>query len=138
MELLRKKSQAHMLFNYGYSVYLKKERHIRMSKIESIISVKNFENIIQYKNEGTIVTLFVEATVSEKLVYQNDTPCRFYYQPEYEQMVVDIDWNLSDEVMVNLGLHSKYNTNFQEMISNDNELVVIDKIATIHLKKDCS
>ncbi len=87
------------------------------------------------KKESTIVDLYVEATVVGKMVYQEHTPCRFYYEAGYMQQVVEIDWCITDTVMNNIGLHSRYNTNFQDFEFDGNMLTIKSDEFSIYIRR---
>ena len=102
---------------------------------DSIVIIKQFEELISYKKEGTFIDLFVEALTAQGFVYQNNTSCRFFYEVGYRQQVVEIDWNVSDTVMHSLGLHSKYNTNYQSFEVEKKTLIIKDGEISIYLSE---
>ena len=91
---------------------------------ESICAIKDFESYVRYKKESTIITVHVRAEARGAEIYNENTECRFYYEAGYAQQVVEINWNVSDTTMKALGLHSRYTTNFQEMVFEDDSLVI--------------
>ena len=103
--------------------------------IEDISAVKRFMDMLCYKNEGVIIGLYVEATVNGKVVYQGVASCSFSYNYGYSQYAISIDWNLSNEVMTNLGLHGSYNTNFQKIKFSGESLVIIGENYRITIKE---
>lgn len=105
--------------------------------IEDISAVKNFIDVLCYKKEGVFIGLYVEAFVNDKVVYQGVTNCSFSYNYGYSQYAISIDWNLSNEVMTNLGLHGSYNTNFQKMeFSGDSLIIESDDCRIILSRKE--
>lgn len=104
--------------------------------LDSIISVKKFEEIIGYKKEGAPIKLHIEAVVNGKMIYQETTNCYISYDSGYEQYTVSIGWDIPDEVMLNLGLHGSYNTNFQTMTVENNSLIIKDSCYQISLCKE--
>lgn len=103
--------------------------------IEDISAVKGFLDMLCYKNEGVCIGLYVEAFVNNKVVYQGVTNCSFSYDYGYSQYAISIDWNLSNEVMTNLGLHGSYNTNFQKIKFSGESLVIIGENYRITIKE---
>ena len=104
--------------------------------LEDIMAVKKFEEIICYKKEGTGIVLNVEASVDDKLVYQETTTCYFSYNAGYGQCNVTVDWNISNDVMSNLGLHGSYKTNFQRMVVEKRSLIITGYNYRIRLWKE--
>lgn len=102
---------------------------------DSIVAIKDFKQIVNYKKESTCIILNVEAVVNGVIVYQGNTDCYISYDAGYEQYKVNIDWNISDEVMSNLGLHGSYNTKFQEMKTENNSLIIVGDNYCIKLSK---
>lgn len=102
---------------------------------DSIVAIKDFKQIVNYKKESTCIVLNVEAVVNGVIVYQGNTDCYISYDAGYEQYEVNIDWNISDEVMSNLGLHGSYNTKFQEMKTENNSLIIVGDNYCIKLSK---
>lgn len=103
---------------------------------DDIVNIENFKQIINYKDEGTRIDLHVEATVNNKIVYQDNTPCYIAYDFGYEQCKITIDWKISNDVMLNLGLHGAYNTNFQRMKLKNNSLIIIGSNYSIKLQNN--
>lgn len=103
---------------------------------DNIRTVKEFERIINYKKEGTPVKLYVAAVVDDKNVYQKNTICYISYDVRYMQYSIAIEWNTSDEVMKDLGLHAAYNTNFQTMKIEQNALIIIGNNYRIQLQEE--
>lgn len=103
--------------------------------MNDILSVKEFISKIGYSKEGTCVALYVEATVCNRIVYSEPTDCYISYDYGYSQYKISIDWNISNEVMSNLKLHSSYNTNFQNMKVVSNSLIITDTEYIISLRK---
>ncbi len=91
---------------------------------DSITAVREFEQIIGYKKEGTFIKLYTEAVVDGRVIRQGNEDCRISYNIGYEQYNVAINWNMSDTVMHNLGLHGSYNTNYQTMTVKKNALII--------------
>lgn len=92
--------------------------------IDYINEIKVFESYVGYKKEGTIIQLQVKATLDGKIIYDDVTECCFSYEVGYMQQVVEIDWNVNNDVMAGLGLHSRYNTNFQKFKFDNQRLII--------------
>lgn len=103
---------------------------------EDISAVKKFEKVIYYKKEGTPVSLYVEALVDGKNVYQGNATCYISYNVGYMQYSVMIDWSFPDKVMSDLGLHGSYSTNFQRMKVEQDALVITGDNYRIKLWKE--
>lgn len=103
--------------------------------IDDISAIKDFERLIHYEKESSIIELFVEALTAQGFVYQNNTPCRFYYEAGYMQQVVEIDWIVTNTVMDSLGLHSTYNTNFQRFELDEKTLIIRSGDISIYLRE---
>lgn len=91
---------------------------------DDILAVKEFISIIRYSKEGTPITLFIEASVNKKIVYQQNTTCYIAYDASYMRFNVSIDWCVSNVVMTSLGLHGSYNTYYQRMSISNNSLII--------------
>jgi len=102
---------------------------------DSIDAIKDFKQIVNYKKESTCIILNVEAVVNGVIVYQGNTDCKIFYDAGYEQYEVNVNWNISDEVMSNLGLHGSYNTNYQKMKTENNSLFIVGDNYCIKLSK---
>lgn len=103
---------------------------------EGILAIHDFKQFIGYQKEGTFVKLFVIAVVDGRCVYEDYTNCRIAYDVGYMQYTVDIEWALNDSAMHALGLYSKYNTNYQEMLFDNMVLIIQGKNYEIRLCKD--
>lgn len=104
--------------------------------IEDISAVKGFMDMLCYKTEGVFIGLYIEATVNDKVVYQGVASCSFSYNYGCSQYAISIDWDLSNEVMTNLGLHGSYNTNFQIMKFSGESLTIIGGNYRITIKEN--
>ena len=102
---------------------------------DSIVSIKDFKQIVNYKKESTCIVLNVEAIVNGGIVYHENTGCYISYNAGYGQYEVNVNWDISDEVMSNLGLHGSYNTKFQEMKTENNSLIIVGDNYYIKLSK---
>lgn len=49
----------------------------------------------------------------------------------YSQFAISIEWEMTDEVMHNLGLYGMYNTNFQKFIFDNYELEIHNDNGTV-------
>lgn len=88
------------------------------------------------KKEGTPTKLYVTVFVEGKIAYQSSTDCYFSYDAGYMQYKITIDWNTSNEVMNDLGLHAYYNTNFQRMQMERNALIIAGDNYRVQLRKE--
>lgn len=103
---------------------------------DDIRAIKDFIECIRYKKDSTFVKLNVIAKNSDLTVYEEETNCIFSYEAGYQQYRVNIDWNVSDTVMHNIGLHASYNTNFQRFRFEENTLYIAAGNIEIFLRKE--
>ena len=104
--------------------------------VDFIITIKKFESMIHYSKESAVVKLAVRAESEKGTIYNEKTDCRFFYDAGYRQQVVEIDWNINDDVMHALGLHSRYTTNFQEFELENKALVIRANEITIYVTEE--
>lgn len=71
-----------------------------------------------------------------KMSIKKNTICYISYDVRYMQYSIAIEWNTSDEVMRDLGLHAAYNTNFQTMKIEQNALIIIGNNYRIQLQEE--
>ena len=77
----------------------------------------------------------VIASKNGKVIYDDETECSIVYDERYEQFTLNIMWATTDAVWRNLGLHGKYNTNFQDFKQENGDLLVCAEQFQIQVKK---
>lgn len=103
--------------------------------IDSGIAISKFNELINCTGRRGFINLFVIATVNNKKVYEDYADCMFSYNAQHSQNEINIDWSFNDSVMNSLGLHAKYNSNFQTFSLKGHALHIEDNTTSIELFK---
>lgn len=86
--------------------------------------------------DGREIDVFAEAYSGSTLLYQDGAQIYCNYDYGYMQYSVSIYWKLNDDSMHELGLHGKYNTNFQDFSFSNDMLIIISGDIKICLTKE--